>query len=72
MKRLIVSSYIFGFLKKNIENIKAKVIRVEDFEKILKYGGMATTAFVIDEDVKLVGKAPMKRKLKNGSLNKRK
>ena len=36
--------------------IKGEVIKVEDFQEIMKYGVMKTPALVINEEVKFVGK----------------
>lgn len=44
--------------------IDAEVVKVEDFETILKYGVMITPAVVIDGDVKIVGKVPDEKEIK--------
>ena len=44
--------------------VEAEVIKVEDFETILKYGVMITPAVVIDGDVKSVGKVPDEKEVK--------
>ncbi len=44
--------------------IKAEVVKVEDFETILKYGVMVTPAVVIDGDVKIVVKVPDEKDIK--------
>jgi small redox-active disulfide protein 2 len=38
--------------------VKAEVVKVEDFETILKYGVMIIPAVVIAGDVKIMGKVP--------------
>ena len=40
--------------------IDAEVVKVSDFQEIAKYGIFSTPAVVIDEEVKVVGKAPSK------------
>jgi len=40
--------------------IDAEVVKVKDFQEIAKYGIFSTPAVVIDDDVKVVGKAPSK------------
>ena len=44
--------------------VKAEVVKIEDIEKILKYGVMITPAVVIDGDVKIVGKVPDEKEIK--------
>jgi small redox-active disulfide protein 2 len=44
--------------------VEAEVIKVEDFETILKYGVMITPAVVIDGEVKSVGKIPDEKEVK--------
>ena len=38
--------------------VKAEVVKVEDFDKIISYGVMITPAVVVDGDVKVAGKVP--------------
>jgi small redox-active disulfide protein 2 len=48
----------------NSTGVKAEVVKVEDFETILKYGVMITPAVVIDGDVKIVGKVPDEKEVR--------
>lgn len=41
--------------------IDAEVVKVADFQEIAKYGIFSTPAVVIDDEVKIVGKAPSKK-----------
>lgn len=42
-----------------LENgVDAKVVKVEDFDRIIAYGVMITPAVVIDGEVKIAGKVP--------------
>ncbi len=41
--------------------IEAEIIKVKDFQEIAKYGIFSTPAVVIDDEVKVVGKAPSKK-----------
>jgi len=56
--------------KENIEKVlketgvEAEVLKVEDFETILKYGVMVTPAVVIDGEVKLAGKVPDEKEIR--------
>jgi len=43
---------------------KAEVVKVEDFETILKYGVMVTPAVVVDGEVKLAGKVPDEKEIR--------
>ena len=38
--------------------VKAEVVKVEDFDKIISYGVMITPAVVVDGEVKVAGKVP--------------
>lgn len=40
--------------------VEAEVVKVSDFQEIAKYGIFSTPAVVIDDEVKVVGKAPSK------------
>lgn len=44
--------------------VEAKVVKVEDIEKIMNYGVMVTPAVVIDGEVKLAGKVPDEKEIK--------
>ena len=46
--------------------VDAKIVKVEDFDKILEYGVMVTPALVIDGDVKVAGKVPSVEDIKTG------
>lgn len=37
-------------------NIKAEVLKIEDFKEIIMYGIMSTPAFMLDETVKSTGR----------------
>ncbi|MDD3248388.1 MAG: thioredoxin family protein [Methanosarcina sp.] len=56
--------------KENIEKVlketgvEAEVLKVEDFETIMKYGVMVTPAVVIDGEVKLAGKVPDEKEIR--------
>lgn len=41
--------------------VEAEVVKVKDFQEIAKYGIFSTPAVVIDDEVKVVGKAPSKK-----------
>jgi len=43
--------------------IEAEIVKVTDFQEIAKYGIFSTPAVVIDEEVKVVGKAPNKKEV---------
>jgi len=44
--------------------IDAEIIKVEDIMKIMEYGIMRTPALVINEDVKVSGRLPSEKELK--------
>ncbi|MGP8329904.1 MAG: thioredoxin family protein [Methanosarcinaceae archaeon] len=42
-----------------LENgVNAKVVKVEDFDRIISYGVMITPAVVVDGEVKIAGRVP--------------
>ncbi|QJB55451.1 thioredoxin family protein [Pseudodesulfovibrio sp. zrk46] len=43
--------------------IVAEIVKVKDFQEIAKYGIFSTPAVVIDDEVKVVGKAPSKKEV---------
>ncbi len=43
--------------------IEAEVVKVKDFQEIAKYAIFSTPAVVIDDEVKIVGKAPSKKEV---------
>lgn len=44
--------------------IEAKVIKVEDIKDIVQYGVMRTPALVVDDQVKIAGKVPSIKEIK--------
>lgn len=50
-------------IKKN--NLDVKLTKVEDIMEIMKYNIMATPTVVIDEEVKIKGKVPSDKEIKN-------
>ena len=44
--------------------MEAEIVKVEDFQEIMKYGVMTTPALVVDGVVKVVGKVPGKDEIK--------
>lgn len=44
---------------------EAEVVKVEDFEAILNYGVMVTPAVVVDGEVKIAGKVPDEKEIRN-------
>ena len=44
--------------------LEAEIVKVEDFQEIMKYGVMTTPALVVDGVVKVVGKVPGKDEIK--------
>ena len=44
--------------------IEADIVKIEDFQEIMKYGVMTTPALVVDGVVKVVGKVPGKEEIK--------
>lgn len=43
--------------------VEAEIVKVKDFQEIAKYGIFSTPAVVIDDEVKVVGKAPNKKEV---------
>lgn len=43
--------------------IEAEIVKVEELDKITKYGVMMTPALVIDGEVKVAGKIPSKQEI---------
>ena len=46
-------------------NVQAEVVKVEDIQKIMDYGLMATPAIAIDGEVKAAGRIPAPDEIKN-------
>lgn len=46
------------------EGVEAKVIKVEDMMDIMKYNVLATPAVVVDEVVKIKGRVPSEKEVK--------
>ncbi len=44
--------------------LTAKIIKVQDFKKIASYGVMATPALVVDGEVKIYGRVPDVKEIK--------
>ncbi|MFZ3130459.1 MAG: thioredoxin family protein [Desulfosporosinus sp.] len=49
--------------------VPATIEKVEDIQKIMRYGVMRTPAFVVNEKVKASGKIPSKEEIKKYILN---